>query len=97
MTPVKRIEIVVGAPELDRLTAGLEAVGVAGYTVVRNVAGKGERGERSENELTDVFRNTYVLVACQEEMVPRVVEAVRPFLRRFGGMCLVSDAHWVIH
>ena len=24
-------------------------------------------------------------------------EAMRPMLKRFGGVCLVSDAQWVIH
>jgi len=97
MKPIKRVEIVVGQHELEPVIEALEAVGVDGWTVVRNVGGKGERGLRSENELTDVFRNAYVVIACSAEKVPGVVEAVRPFLRRFGGMCLVSDAQWVIH
>lgn len=97
MKPVKRIEIVVGAPELDALTEGLERVGADAYTVMRNVAGKGDRGARSDDELSDVFRNVYIVIACAPERAAAVVEAVRPFLRRFGGMCLVSDASWVLH
>ena len=97
MTPVKRIEVVVGAPELEALVARLEIVGVDAYTVVRNVAGKGERGVRSDDELSDVFRNVYLVIACAPERANEIVEAVRPFLRRYGGMCLLSDAMWLLH
>lgn len=97
MTPVKRIEVVVGALELDALVTRLEEVGVDAYTVVRNVAGKGERGLRSDDELSDVFRNVYLVIACAPERAGEIVEAVRPFLRRYGGMCLLSDAMWLLH
>lgn len=97
MKPVKRIEVVVGALELDGLVARLEDAGVDAYTVVRNVAGKGERGVRSDDELSDVFRNVYLVIACSPERAQEIVETIRPFLRRYGGMCLLSDASWVLH
>jgi hypothetical protein len=34
---------------------------------------------------------------CSEEQVPPLVEAIRPILKKFGGMCLVTDTHYVIH
>ena len=97
MQPIKRIEIITDSLELPNLLLRLEAVGVSGYTVIKEVTGKGGRGLRAGDELTGVFKNSYVIVACPEEEVSRVVEAVRPILRRFGGVCLVTDAHWVIH
>ena len=39
----------------------------------------------------------YVLVACAPEASTAIVEAVRPLLRRHGGVCLVSDAMWLRH
>jgi len=95
--PMKRVEVVVGALELEALVQRLELVGVDAYTVVRNVAGKGERGIRSDDELSDVFRNVYVVIACAPDRASEIVETVRPFLRRYGGMCLLSDALWVLH
>ena len=44
-----------------------------------------------------VFRNVYIIIACSPELAPEIVEAVRPFLRRHGGMCLLSEAFWVMH
>ena len=47
--------------------------------------------------MTRVFQNSYILTACTEEQLEKVVAAVRPVLKRVGGMCLVSDALWVLH
>jgi hypothetical protein len=38
-----------------------------------------------------------VLVAVPADSLARVIEVVRPVLKRRGGMCLVTDAHWVVH
>lgn len=97
MKAMKRIEIVVGALELETLTEQLERAGADGYTVVRNVAGKGDRGLRSDDELSDVFRNVYIVIACSADRSGAIIEAIRPFLKRYGGMCLMSDALWVLH
>lgn len=97
MRDVKKIEIVIDSIELPRLLRLLDAKGVTGYTVIRDVAGKGGRGERMGDDLTDVFRNSYVMTACPEGELAELVEAVRPLLKRFGGVCLVSDAQWIIH
>lgn len=82
---------------MGQVLDGLAALGVTDYTLVRNVAGQGQRGMRWDDELTDVFTNAYVIVACEDSRLSEVVNAVRPALARFGGMCLVSDAMWVVH
>jgi nitrogen regulatory protein PII len=97
MQAVKRVEIVTDTIELDRVLELLEKAGVSGYTVVRNAEGKGHRGVRSGDDVTRVFQNSYVLTACTAEQVEKVVEAIRPVLKRVGGVCLVSDALWVLH
>lgn len=97
MQPVKRIEIIMDSTGLGKIAKILETVGVSGYTVIRDVTGSGDRGLRPGDELTDVFKNTYVMTACPEEKVQQIVDAIRPVLKRFGGICLVSDAQWIIH
>lgn len=97
MIKVKKIEIVVdsvGLPEILRL---LDAKEASGYTILRDATGKGERGLRAGDELSDVFKNAYVMTACPPEQVAPIIEAVRPILKKFGGVCLVSDAEWVLH
>ena len=97
MQVVKRVEIVIDTLELDRILALLDKAGVSGYTVIRNAEGKGHRGIRSGDDLTSVFQNSYVLTTCSEEQLAKVVAAVQPVLKRIGGVCLVSNALWVMH
>ena len=44
MQPVKKLEIILDAPEEKTVTSLLDRIGVSGYTILRNVAGKGGRG-----------------------------------------------------
>ncbi len=97
MQAVKRIEIVTDALEMRAVCRVLDRLAVSGYSVIRDVTGRGERGVQSGDELTDVFKNSMVLLACPPERVPEIVEAIRPILKRRGGICLVSDAMWVMH
>jgi nitrogen regulatory protein PII len=88
MRPVKRLEIVVEAIELDNVIKVLDALGVVGYTILRHVGGRGDRYE---------LENVYIIIACDAAQAAALVSAIRPILKRFGGMCLLSDAQWVIH
>lgn len=97
MIAVKRIEIIIDALELPAVLKLLDAANVSGYTVFKEATGKGERGTRGGGELSGAFINSYVLTACPPAQVAAVVETLRPVLKRFGGVCLVSDAEWVIH
>ena len=95
MKPVKRIEIVIEEVELDNMIKELDRIGVVGYTVVPGAGGRGERGLRYEN--LQGLGNVLLTIACDEAQSKQVIEAVRPILKRYGGICLVSDAMWVIH
>jgi len=97
MQPCKRIEIVIEEPLLRRMLAALEEIGVPGYTVIRGVSGRGDRGERRGDDVTSVFTNCLVLVACDAELATQVANVVRPVLSASGGVCIVSDAQWLRH
>ncbi|MEO6741875.1 MAG: transcriptional regulator [Chthoniobacteraceae bacterium] len=97
MTPVKRIEIIIDAPEVPALLATLRENGVSGYSVISPVTGAGERGERRNDEPGGGSGNACILTAVPSEQAPALIEALRPVLKRRGGVCLVSDALWVIH
>jgi hypothetical protein len=97
MTPVKRIEIVVPEHLLREVLALLDSHRPGGYTVMRGLSGKGDRGVQSGDGIVGEFSNAAVLVACDEAVAGRLLEELRPLLGRFGGMCLVSDAQWLKH
>ena len=97
MTPMKRVEIVIDALELSSVCGVLDQAGVSGYTVIRDVTGKGDRGDRTGDDLTGALNNGYVLCACNESQARTVAETVRPILQRFGGLCLLTDCLSVEH
>lgn len=97
MQAAKKVEVICDAVEVKNVVKILEENGVSGYTIIRDVIGKGSRGIRAADDLTDVFKNSWILTVCSEEQVPHLVEAIRPILKKFGGMCLVTDTHYVIH
>src|SRR5688500_1331676 len=97
MEVVKRIEIIIDAREMREICRMLEKLGIEGYSVVREVTGRGDRGVQSGDELTGACTNSLLLTTCAPERVTEVVEAIRPILRQRGGVCLISDALWVRH
>lgn len=97
MQQVKRIEIIIDTPEVPELLAVLRAQGVSGYTIFGNVTGAGDRGERRNDEPAGGSGNTCILTTAPPEKAATLIEAIRPILKRRGGVCLVSDALWVKH
>ena len=98
MQAIKKVEIIIEYMEVPRLLEVLkkEVVDV-GYTVIKEAFGAGGRGEMAGDGFSGEFTNSYLLIACSEDEANRIVEIVRPILKRFGGVCLVSDAMWVKH
>jgi nitrogen regulatory protein PII len=94
MHPVKRVEIIATSLEMDKILASLDKVGVPGYTVIRNVTGKGPLGTVSDDvDLgTKKLSNVYVICCCPQEQVKPILEKIRPLLNKFGGVCYISDA-----
>ncbi len=97
MRDVKRIEIVIEATQESTIRQLIDDAGIDGFTLIHAGAGRGQRGERSGDGLSDTFQNVVFVIATPEEQVMDFVEAVRPVLKRTGGICLVSDARWLKH
>ncbi|KOR35776.1 MULTISPECIES: P-II family nitrogen regulator [Planktothricoides] len=97
MEIVKKVEIVTISLEMSKVLEVLEEVGITGYTVIRDVIGKGERGLTANDLEKDVLSNRYVMTVCTAEQEELLVEAIRPILKKFGGVCIVSDAKWIRH
>jgi nitrogen regulatory protein PII len=96
MEPIKKVEIITNSLEIPQVLKILDKVGVSGYTIIEDVSGKGDRG-RVINDLDHTLTNGYVISACTTEQEYELVEAMRPILKKFGGVCIVSDAKWIAH
>jgi nitrogen regulatory protein PII len=98
MTSMKKVEIVVDALEVPAVAEVLDASRVSGYTVIGEVTGRGSRGVRGGGDgLTAALKNSYIITACPETQARAIADAVRPILRRVGGICVVTDCLWVEH
>ncbi len=97
MKTVKRVEIVIDEVKSDEIIEALREVGIDSYTLIRLVEGKGQRGNRSGGDITGVFANVLILIACEESKIDGLVKTVRPPLTEYGGLCLISEAQSVLH
>lgn len=94
MQLVKRIEIIVSSREMPKILNKLDEVAVPGYSVLRDVIGKGDWGQVSDDfDLAGTtLSNVYILSFCQPEQVEKVLHGIIPLLNKLGGVCFVSDA-----
>lgn len=97
MIKMKKIEIIAEAAEIENIIQIFESLDVSGHTIINDISGKGGRGNRFADELTDVFKNKYILTVCDQQKAAKITEAVRPILKKRGGICIVSDVLWVNH
>lgn len=94
---VKRVEIIISSLELKKVLRHFQDIGISGYSIIRNVIGRGDRGSVNEEEELELLGNDYVLVICDAEQATLLQTMLLPILERHGGVCLVSDAEWLIH
>jgi hypothetical protein len=94
---IKRIEIVTDMAYLKRLLVLFDEKEIHGYTIIKDITGKGKRGNKDGHGMSAGFKNVYIFIFAEEDEARTIAEIVKPYLTTFGGMCAVSDAHWVVH
>jgi len=97
MKAIKRIDIIVDHLHTRRVVETLEAFGVEGYSVVPGIRGRGHRGMQYADGLTEAASNDLIFTTLAPGELESLAEKLRPLLRDFGGICLVSDAAWLEH
>ena len=93
MRTVKRLEIIVSSREMHKILTKLDEAGISGYSVIRDVTGRGHRGAVSDDSdfAATTLSNVYILSFCASEKVKPVLEQINPLLNRFGGVCYLSE------
>ena len=92
-TIMKKFEIVVGAEYLNQLMELLERSEVRGYTTIKNAGGLGSRGARNPDDVLLADENAVIILACGENQAQKVLNELRPAIKSFGGMCLISNCY----
>ncbi|MGL5446694.1 MAG: DUF190 domain-containing protein [Rhabdaerophilum sp.] len=88
----KRIEIILEAPAMNRLSTALETAGVTGYTVLPVLAGKGKTGAWTRDGLIG-GAGAMVCVICITDptRVDAVLERIMAVLSRQIGLVTIGD------
>lgn len=91
-TAKKKLEIVIEAPVLERLTRRLDEARVKGYTVYPAVSGRGRNGSWSRKGQISESERMYVLFAVLDESeLEEVLDTVYALVSRQIGIVTVSD------
>lgn len=97
MQNTKRVEIIISSAAQKEILRIIDQLQLEGYSLIRDVTGKGHRGTQMGDELSDVNTNIYLLAAISGGKEIQFTEALRPLLKKYGGICLLSDAVFVKH
>lgn len=97
MEKAKRVEIITGAYDMREVIRLIEKAGALGYTLIPEVRGKGERGDRNADGLTEAFKNSMLIWVCSEQEWDDLREPLRLFVQRVGGMVIVNDCTILRH
>ncbi len=92
LSPLKKLEIILGGEHRAFATDLLNRAGVKGYTIVNGLSGKGNSGYH-EGHL--MFNEDDVLImiiaAVPEDLVDPILQGLEPFYREHSGVVFVSD------
>ncbi len=90
---MKRLDLIFGERELDAMLKSLEAAEVPGYTVMKHVTGRGpERIVSEDMEFTGLGANAHVIIFCEQSVINRISEQIKPLLSYYGGVAYISEA-----
>lgn len=91
---VKKIEIIVSCLEVPAVLKILRKNSIERYTVINNISGSGEHGYSGD----DLITNSYIMIICTDlELAEQLSNAMRPLLKKLGGIFVVTDAQWIAH
>jgi nitrogen regulatory protein PII len=91
---VKKVEIIVSVLEVPQVLKILRKNQILNYTVIENVSGSGEHGLSGDDLLT----NTYIMAIFTDvALVEQLAAALKPLLKKLGGIFVVTDAQWIAH
>ncbi len=92
----KRIEILVDAPLIRKITQAADVSGINGYTILPATSGKGSGGAWSDDQVTGgVSAKGLFITVCNDEKAQAFLDRVRPLLDSHGLILFLSDVQVV--
>lgn len=92
MHKAKRVEIIIEAPMITRLTRALDNGGVSGYTLLPVLGGSGRSGPWTrEGQVSTAGGMVHVLCIVKEDNVDAILEIAFGIVEKHLGIVSVSD------
>ncbi|MDO9487260.1 MAG: hypothetical protein Q7J32_02720 [Sphingomonadaceae bacterium] len=91
----RKLEILVDAPLVRRITAAAEAAGVSGYTLLPTLGGAGHGGRWSDDQVTGADAKVMFVTVTDEARAAALTDALAPLLESHG-LLLVSSVVEVV-
>jgi nitrogen regulatory protein PII len=92
LTPMKKIEVVIGGSDAASVRTLLEQAGVSGFTSLTSVSGLGHGGYHSGNLMFNDDAGLTMLIAVVSEVrAGALVDGLRELLASRSGVFFVSD------
>lgn len=90
--PMKKIEIVVAGEHEDLITSMMEKASVTGFTLIRNVSGKGHHGfHEGKMMFNDKTSLVLLIAAAPEEVIATIAIGMKTLFQNESGVMFVSD------
>ena len=94
--PVKKIEIIVRGEKESFVQELLDESGVSGYTIHRDLAGRGEHGFHEGRLLFNDRAGLVMFFAVAgEHTIQEIVDGLTPLFEKSSGVMFVSDTNVV--
>jgi len=84
----KKIEIVVDTIYIGYIIEILEKFNIENWTIIRDVVGKINSNVKYEGEIS---ANSYIFFTCQEDKFYEVLQELKVFINKFGGLLIYYD------
>lgn len=88
---IKKLEIIVEAPLVERVLRILRRDGASGYTVLRCLAGSGHHGAWQQGDLSEALDKRLIVLIADAPTAQTIVDDLHDLVVRYSAILYLSD------
>ena len=90
--PMKEVRVIIQGEHQGFVVEILDSLNVSGYTIIKNISGKGHHGFHTAHPMFDETESLLMIMAVvPEERVAPILSGLTPLFDRHSGVMFVSD------
>lgn len=93
---LKKIEIITDYVFINKFTGKLDEIGVKGYSIFKDVSGKGSSGNKDGHGLMAGSKNCFILIICESDDLGNIISSLKELTKKFSGIILVSEVNKIV-